>query len=27
VIGDKFRRLDAKAPKRLPLPKPVVTCG
>jgi hypothetical protein len=26
VIGDKFKRLDAKAPKRLPLPKPVVTC-
>ena len=27
VIGDKFKRLDAKAPKRLPLPEPVVTCG
>jgi hypothetical protein len=27
VIGDKFKRLDPKAPKRLPLPKPVVTCG
>jgi hypothetical protein len=27
VIGDKFKRLDPKAPKRLPLPKPVVTCN
>jgi LytR cell envelope-related transcriptional attenuator len=26
VIGDKFKRLDPTAPKRLPLPKPVVTC-
>lgn len=26
VIGDKFRRLDPKAPKRLELPKPEVTC-
>ena len=26
VIGDKFKRLDPNAPKRLPLPKPVVTC-
>jgi hypothetical protein len=27
VIGDRFKRLDPKAPKRLPLPKPVVTCN
>jgi hypothetical protein len=27
VIGDKFKRLDPKAPKRLKLPKPEVTCG
>ena len=27
VIGDKFKRLDPKAPKRLLLPKPVVSCG
>jgi hypothetical protein len=27
VIGDKFKRLDPKAPKRLRLPKPVVTCN
>lgn len=27
VIGDKFKKLDPKAPKRLELPKPEVTCG
>ena len=27
VIGDKFKRLDPKAPKRMPLATPVVTCG
>lgn len=27
VIGDKFKRLDPRAPKRLELPKPEVTCG
>ena len=26
VIGDKFRKLDPKAPRRIELPKPVVTC-
>lgn len=27
VIGDKFKSLDPKAPKRMELPKPEVTCG
>jgi hypothetical protein len=27
VIGDRFKRLDPKAPAKLELPKPEVTCG
>ena len=27
VIGDKFKQLDPKAPNRVQLPKPEVTCG
>jgi hypothetical protein len=27
IIGDKFKTLDPKAPKRIELPKPEVTCG